>query len=216
MPTDDVGFAHVRAAKTFAILLTLTACSTANEPADNMTAATTDATAILDNVATADGALPWSYVSPDLRFAPNSPARSLPRPAVLGGARFGYFGDPGIRRQYSPAQLAQMKADRAGFVARRDLDGDGIAETYRTGFWQIGDTATGEAREGSFLAVFDPGHAPQVIDSTSADDDAGVFFSQQGGTLVVAWCNCPQAGTVGYRYKRLTVSWSPPRPRTRS
>ncbi|MHA6721693.1 hypothetical protein [Sphingomonas sp. RS2018] len=99
-----------------------------------------------------------------------------------------------------------MRADHAGFAMTRDLDGDGGAETYRTGFWRIDDFRTSDAHEGSFLVVFDPGHPPQVIDSTSAMEDTGVFISGGGDHLDVAWCNCP-GGRIGYKGKRLSVTW---------
>ena len=100
--------------------------------------------------------------------------------------------------QYSTKHLAEMRRDGAGFATTLDLDGDGVPETYRTGFWQKGE------EDGDFLVVFEDGWQRDLIDTR----DEATFLSWRSGFLTVSGCNCAIIGDVRYAGKRLRIDWA--------
>ena len=161
-----------------------------------------DAETIMDNVASAGpGLRDYGMLEPTLHPSPASAANELTKPLAYRKALFGYFDDADVLSQFTAKERAQMSLDGNAFHAGADLDRDGAAETYRTGYFQTADGAIG-----LFLAVFERGK--QVDLWTQDNVDQNVLWISTRDGLTLFHCNCPETGTVEFSHKRLRVKWT--------
>ena len=176
------------------------ASNVASDQAQNTTAMDAGA-AIADNVASAGSDFrDYGMFEPTLHPFLASAANKLTKPLAYRKALFGYFDDPDMLGQFTAKERAQMPIDGNAFHADADLDHDGAAETYRTGYFQNPDGTTG-----LFLVVFERG---RQIDLWAEPDAAwDILWISTRNSLSLFHCNCPEDGAVSLKHKRLRVKW---------
>jgi len=161
-------------------------------PADNVIASAND-TSLKD----------YGRFEPNLRFSKTNEAVGLLARQGVPALGAGFFDDPEILAQFSDQERQRIAEDGNGFLARADLDRNGTAETYRTGYFRAGDSMTG-----LFLMVFENGKPVDVWTELRPDEDI-LWISTRLGGITLWHCNCPQDATVTFSDHKLHVEWSP-------